>query len=93
MFEEKIVENSKKLKDNKKLDIIIAPLDLITISIMCILSVTDSEKDLKYLLKELKYFIRFLIISLSNLIQDKQLGTYNSIKEKILCILSHQLVI
>ena len=67
-LEEKIVENSKKAKDNKKPDIIIAPLDLITISIMCILSVTDSEKDLKYWLKELKYFLRFLIISSSNLL-------------------------
>ena len=87
-FEEKIVENSKKTKDNKKPDIIIAPLDLITISIMCILSVTDSEKDLKYWLKELKYFIRFLIIASSNLIQNNQLEKYNSMQEKILCVLS-----
>ena len=87
-LEEKIVENSKKTKDNKKPDIIIAPLDLITISIMCILSVTDSEKDLKYWLKELKYFLRFLIISSSNLLQNNQLEIYNSMQEKILCILS-----
>ena len=60
--------NSKKSKDNKKPDILIIPLDLIAISIMYVLSVTESEKDLKYWLKELKYFIRFLIISSSNLI-------------------------
>ena len=86
-FEEYNDENSKKIKD-KNLDTIIAPIDLITISIMCILSVTDSEKDIKYWLKELKYYMRFLIISSSNLIKNNPIEIYNSIQEKVLCALA-----
>ena len=87
-LEENFSDNSKKTKD-KKNDIIIAPIDVITISIMCILSVTDNEKDLKYWLKELKYYMRFLIISSSNLIKNNQTESlYNLIQEKIICALS-----
>ena len=87
-FEENIDDNSKKNKD-KKTEQIIAPIELITLSMMCILSVTNNEKDLKYWLKELKYYIRFLIISSSNLIKNNQTELiYNSIQEKVLCALS-----
>ena len=87
-FEENFSDNSKKAKD-KKIEIIIAPIDLITIPMMCILSVTDNEKDLKYWLKELKYYMRFLIISSSNLIKNNQTESlYNIIQEKIICVLS-----
>ena len=88
-YEELNNENKKTPNDkNKKVDIIIAPIDLITISMMCILSVTDNEKDIKYWLKEFKYFIRFLIISSSNLIKTNQIELYNTIQEKLLCTLS-----
>ena len=87
-FEENINDINKKSSKDKKIDIIIAPIDSITISIMCILSVTDNEKDLNYWLKEFKNFIRFLIISSSNLIKNNQNELYNSIQEKILCVLS-----
>ena len=86
-FEENYNDNKKTTKD-KKTDIIIAPIDLIAISIMCILTATDNEKDLKYWLKELKYFMRFLIISSSNLIKTSKIELYNSIQEKIICVLS-----
>ena len=88
-YEEKGNENKKTANEkNKKLDIIIAPIDLITITIMIILSETTEEEDLKYWLKELKYFIRFLIISSSNLTKNEKNETYNSTQEKILCALS-----
>ena len=73
-------------KDNKKNNnIIIAPIDIISISMMCITSLAKEEKDIKYWLKELKYFMLFLIISSSNLVKN---NIYNSIQEKIICILS-----
>ena len=88
-YEEMGNENKKAANEkNKKLDIIIAPIDLITITIMIILSETKEEEDLKYWLKELKYFIRFLIISSSNLIKNEKNESYNSTQEKIICILS-----
>ena len=86
-FEENLNENKKTTKD-KKSDVILSPIDLITISIMCILTATDNEKDLKYWLKEFKYFMRFLIISSSNLIKTNKIELYNSIQEKIICVLS-----
>ena len=87
-YEENINDINKKSSKDKKMDIIIAPIDCITISIMCILSVTDNEKDLNYWLKEFRNFIRFLIISSSNLIKNNQMELYNSIQEKIICTLS-----
>ena len=52
---------------------------------MIILSLSNDEKDIKYWLKELKYFILFLIISSSNLSNN---SFFASIQEKIMCILS-----
>ena len=87
-YEEPFNGNKKPTKDKKRTDITIAPIDIITISMMCILSVTDNEKDLKYWLREIKYYLRFLIISSSNLIKSNQNELYNSIQEKIICVLS-----
>ena len=89
-FEENIEEIQKKEKEKKEgqFNIIIAPINIITISFMCILSEIENEKDLNYWLKELKYFMRFLIMSSSNLIQNNQIELFNSIKEKIICVIS-----
>ena len=87
-YEEPLNDNKKPTKDKKRTDVTIAPIDVITISMMCILSVTDNEKDLKYWLKELKYYLRFLIISSSNLLKSNQNELYNSIQEKIISVLS-----
>ena len=90
-FEESInIENKKGKNDNIKIDVIIAPIDLIAISIMCILSVIEKKddkelKDLKYWLKEFKYFIRFLIIASSSVGKNNQ---NEAIQEKVMCILS-----
>ena len=82
------INEKKKTAKETNLEILIAPIDLISISIMCILSATENENDLKYWLKEIKYFTRFLIISSSNLIKNNQIELYNSIQEKIICVLS-----
>ena len=69
-------------KKNK--NIIIAPIDIISITIMCIISKSNDEKDIKYWMKELKYFILFLIISSCNIANNNM---YNYIQEKVVCIL------
>ena len=83
-------ENKKTINDNIKIDIIIAPIDLIAISIMCILSTLEKKnekkfKHLKYWLKELKYFIRYIIIASSSLVNNNK---NELIQEKVICVLS-----
>ena len=78
-----------EVNNDKKNNIIISPINIITISLMCILSSSNDEKDVKYWLKELKYFIRFLIISSCNLIKNNQNEeTFNLIQDKVICVLS-----
>ena len=61
---------------------IIPLIKLIPIGLMCIIHSCETEEDFLYWLKELKKFIRFLIIASSNLIRTNQLELYNKIQEK-----------
>ena len=60
----------------------LVPLTLI--SILSKLKDCYDDKDFKYWLKELKYFMRFLIIASTNLIKINQLELYNDIQNKSL---------
>ena len=62
-------------------------IKIIPITFVCILSILknfDDDKDFNYWLKELKYFLRFLIISSANLNKLNQFEIYNYIQEKAL---------
>ena len=73
-------------KDEKfeRLIPLIKMIPLTLISILSKLKNFDDDKDFKYWLKELKYFIRYLIISTANLIKINQLELYNYIQDKAL---------
>ena len=79
---------------------IIPLIRIITISLMCIVSVLakigNNENELRFWVKELKKFILFLIISSTNLIRTNQLEIYNNIQNKVIgpiivsiCFLKH----
>ena len=67
---------------------IIPLIRIITISLICIISILakigNNENELRYWLKELKKFILFLIISSTNLTRINQLEKYNNIQNKII---------
>ena len=70
-----------------KIELIIPVIKIIPITFVCILSILknfDDDKDFNYWLKELKYFLRFLIISSANLNKLNQFEIYNYIQEKAL---------
>ena len=79
----------EEIIDNR--EYIISLMKIISISLMCVLSISTNNTDFKHWLKEFKYFIRFLIIASTNLTRKDQLDYYNGIQEKcinvlILCI-------
>ena len=70
-----------------KFENIIPLIKLVPLTLICILTKLkdmDDDKDFRYWLKELKYFLRFIIIASANLIKIDQLDLYNSIQEKTL---------
>ena len=79
----------EKFKDKK--EIIIPLIRIIPITLMSIISVIAKKgtnpKHLLYWLKELKKFIRFIIIASSNLIRINQQDFYTEVQEKCLGVL------
>ena len=72
---------------NGKVETIIPLIKIVPLTLISILSQLkdfDDDKDFKYWLKELKYFIRYLIISTANLIKLNQLELYNHLQDKAL---------
>ena len=70
---------------------IIFPMKIIIINLMSILFMTNNsknEEDMLYWLKEFKSFIKFIIISSSNLTKINQVELYNNLQKKCLTILS-----
>ena len=61
---------------------IIPLIKTIPIGLMCIIHSSEQESDFLHWLKELKKFIRFIIIASSNLIRTNQLEIYNEYQEK-----------
>ena len=55
---------------------------IVPIGLMCIIHSSETEADFHYWLKEFKRFVRFVIISSSNLIRTNQLEFYNKVQEK-----------
>ena len=79
----------KELKDEE--EIIISPMKIIIINLMCILSKVNDlkeESDMLYWLKEFKSFIKFIIISSSNLTKVNQAEVYKKIQQECLIILA-----
>ena len=74
----------KKIDKLERIMPLIKIIPLTLISILSKLKDLANDKDFKYWLKELKYFLRFLIISTTNLIKINQLELYNLIQEKAL---------
>ena len=74
----------KKIDKLERIMPLIKVIPLTLISILSKLKDLANDKDFKYWLKELKYFLRFLIISTTNLIKINQLELYNLIQEKAL---------
>ena len=74
----------KKIDKLERIMPLIKVIPLTLISILSKLKDLENDKDFKYWLKELKYFMRFLIISTSNLIKINQLELYNTIQDKAL---------
>ena len=74
----------KKIDQLERIIPLIKVIPLTLISILSKLKDLTNDKDFKYWLKELKYFLRFLIISTSNLIKINQLELYNLIQDKAL---------
>ena len=74
----------KKDKNTEYLIPLIKVVPLTLISILSKLKDKKDDKDFKYWLKELKYFLRFLIISSTNLTKINQMELYASIQDKSL---------
>ena len=68
--------------------VIIPLINIIPIGLMSIIATSRVISDFKYWLKELKKFIRFIIIGSSNLVRPNQLDLYNSIQDKCINVLS-----
>ena len=79
----------QELKDEE--ENIISPMKIIIISLMCILTIANNskdEQDMLHWLKEFKSFIKFIIISSSNLTKINQVETYNNLQQKCVIILA-----
>ena len=63
---------------------IIPLIKIISIGLMCLVNSSEDNKDFLDWLKELKKFIRFLIISSSNMVRTNQLELYIKIQDKCL---------
>ena len=61
---------------------IIPLIRIIPIQLMCVINSSETETNFLYWLKELKKFIRFIIIASSNLTRTNQLELYNKLQEK-----------
>ncbi len=100
IIEQKIIDKSNKnifIKEllflcyeetKEQIEPLINIVPLTYISIIYQLKNAKENKDFKYWLKELKYFIRFIIIASSNLTKINQLEIYNSIQEKCLVVIA-----
>ena len=76
-----------KFNYEKNIDFIVPVIKIIHIFMMCIISVyinRNDEKELISWLKEYKQFLRFIIISSSNLIMREQIEFYEKIQEHVL---------
>ena len=72
---------------DEKYEHIIPLIKLVPLTLIGILSKLkdlNDDRDFKYWLKELKYFLKYLIISSTNLIKINQLELYNFIQDKAL---------
>ena len=75
----------------EKFAVIIPLIKIILLALMCILlklKDMNNDKDFNYWLKELNYFLRFLIISSANLNKNNQLELYNYIQTKVFQVIS-----
>ena len=101
VLNEIILDKSKKNLYQKELEIlcyeetinpkkttIIPLIKIIPITVMNILKKVKVEKEFNYWLKEFKNFLRFIIISSSNLIKKNQVDFYNKTQEQCLYGLS-----
>ena len=97
---ELILLTYEEINKESNIESIIPLIRTIPITLMCIISVlskkTNKEKELLYWLKEYKKFIKYLIISSSNLTRINQLEFYNYIQDKCIgpiitsiCFLKH----
>ena len=79
----------QELKDEE--ENIISPMKILIINLMSVLSIANNSKDSEdflYWLKEFKAFIKFIIISSSNLTKINKVEIYNNLQQKCLVILS-----
>ena len=63
-------------------ELVIPLIKTIPIQLMCVIRSSETEANFLYWLKELKKFMRFIIIASSNLTRANQLDFYNKIQEK-----------
>ena len=67
---------------SKEYEYIIPLIRIIPIQLMCVIKSCETEENFLYWLKELKKFIRFIIIASSNLARANQLELYIKLQEK-----------
>ena len=76
----------EEMNKESNMESIIPLIRTIPITLMCIITILskkkNSEKELLYWLKEFKKFIRFIIVSSTNLTRVNQLEFYNYIQDK-----------
>ena len=63
-------------------ELVISLIKIIPLQLMCVINSSETEGNFLYWLKELKKFIRFIIIASSNLTRANQLEKYNKLQEK-----------
>ena len=63
-------------------ELVISLIKIIPIQLMCVIKASETEANFLYWLKELKKFIRFIIIASSNLIRTNQMELYVKLQEK-----------
>ena len=88
-----LLDKAKKNVYQKELEFIcyeekdkgILPLiQIVPIGILCLLHYIDEKETFDFWIKELKKFLRFIIIASTNLVRTNQLEVYNNIQEKCL---------
>ena len=63
-------------------ELVIPLIKIIPLQLMCVIRTSETEANFLYWLKELKKFIRFIIIASSNLTRANQLDLYNKLQER-----------
>ena len=63
-------------------ELVMSLIKIIPIQLMCVIKSSETEANFLYWLKELKKFIRFIIIASSNLIRTNQMELYLKLQEK-----------